>query len=73
MTHLGRFIVRPHLWLASAEPWECPGGHRLATNAAVIEHDALICQQKMERGSVANGFLVYPIAVQSLTPPRTTP
>lgn len=42
-----RFIVRPHLWLPADSPWECPAGHRLATNAAVPEHEALICQERM--------------------------
>ena len=41
-----RFIVRPHLWLTADQPWECPAGHRLATNAAIPEHDALICQHR---------------------------
>lgn len=59
MTKPGRFIVRAHLWLGPLEPWECPGGHRLATNAAVIEHEALICQQKAERGGGECGRRVW--------------
>lgn len=39
--------MRPHLELKPDEPFECPAGHRLATNAAVAEHDALICQQRI--------------------------
>lgn len=54
-----RFIVRPHLWLGALEPFECPGGHRLATNAAVAEHDALICQQRLERGGGECGKRVW--------------
>lgn len=55
----GRFIIRAHLWLTALEPWECPGGHRLATNAAVIEHDALICQQRADRGAGECGKRVW--------------
>lgn len=34
-----------HLWLRAGEPLVCPKGHRLKHNAALLEHEAFVCQQ----------------------------
>lgn len=46
------YRARRHLWLRAGEPLVCPNGHRLRHNAAVLQHEAFICQhvQPGQRG-----------------------
>lgn len=57
----GRFIVRPHLHLGPHEPIECPRGHRVRTNAALMSHDTFVCQERAERGGAECGMRVFVI------------
>lgn len=43
----GHYVTRPHLWLNPHEPLECPRGHRVHTNAALLSHDCFACQHRI--------------------------
>lgn len=40
------YRARRHLWLRSGEPLVCPNGHRLKHNAALLQHEAFVCQHQ---------------------------
>lgn len=40
------YRARRHLWLRAGEPLVCPNGHRLKHNAALLQHEAFVCQHQ---------------------------
>jgi hypothetical protein len=54
-----RYVVRPHLFLQPHERILCPNGHVVRSNAGVIEHDTLICQERINKGAAECGLRVY--------------
>lgn len=54
---------RRHLWLRPGEALVCPNGHKLKHNAALIQHEAFICQHKAERGQGECGLRCYVLAM----------
>lgn len=43
-SHACRYRARRHLWLTLHEPLVCPNGHKLKHNAAILQHEAFVCQ-----------------------------
>lgn len=58
-----RYSRRPHLWIEKHERLECPRGHYLHHNVALIEDECFICMQKADRGGAPCGERVYVLSV----------
>lgn len=61
---LPRFSNRPHLWLRPGQPLVCPNllngyPHKIRTNAALLQHDAFVCQFKSSEGRAECGATIY--------------
>lgn len=41
-----KYTSRRTLWLLPHEPLVCPNGHKLKHNAALLQHEAFICQHQ---------------------------
>lgn len=59
----GRFSQRPHLWLEKHERLECPRGHHLHHNAALIEDECFICTHIAARGGSQCGERIYVLSL----------
>lgn len=57
------YTQRRHYWLRAGEPIVCPNGHKLKHNAAVLQHEAFICQHRPDRGGPECGARVYVLAM----------
>lgn len=57
------FSARRHVWLRPGEPLCCPRGHKLKHNAAVLQHEAFICQHKGGRGESECNSRCYVLAM----------
>lgn len=57
------YQARRHLWLRRGDKLVCPNGHHLKHNAALLEHEAFICQFRDARGSGECGARCYVLAM----------
>lgn len=49
-----RYNARRHIWLKAGDPLICPSGHKLKHNAALLQHEAFICQHQEGKQASCN-------------------
>lgn len=58
-----KYTSRRTLWLLPHEPLVCPNGHKLKHNAALLQHEAFICQHVEPHAQGQCGARCYILAM----------
>lgn len=58
-----KYHMRRHYWLMKGEPLICPNGHKLKHNAAILDHEALICQHQEPHQKGECGSRIYVLSM----------